>query len=112
MRSAFLLIVVVAAGLALLGVHAWRTAEAPSAAAYGSSVVEALSATKGTEGFAKARVPRPFVFPRDAGPHPGFQTEWWYYTGNLEGSDGRHYGYQLTFFRRALTARPVTRASA
>lgn len=33
--------------------------------------------------------------------HPAFQTEWWYYTGNLQGSDGHRYGYELTFFRQA-----------
>jgi predicted secreted hydrolase len=53
-------------------------------------------------GFARADAPRPFDFPKDHGPHPDFQTEWWYYTGNLESEDGRHFGYQLTFFRRAL----------
>ena len=53
-------------------------------------------------GFARAEGPRPFEFPQDYGPHPDYQTEWWYYTGNLETSDGRHFGYQLTFFRRAL----------
>jgi predicted secreted hydrolase len=42
------------------------------------------------------------VFPRDHGPHPDFQTEWWYYTGNLQADDGRRFGYQLTFFRRAV----------
>jgi len=42
------------------------------------------------------------VFPRDHGPHPDYQTEWWYYTGNLESPDGRHFGYQLTFFRRSI----------
>ncbi|MCL5997752.1 MAG: carotenoid 1,2-hydratase [Chloroflexi bacterium] len=52
--------------------------------------------------FARAFVPREFLFPRDHGPHPDFQTEWWYYTGNLTDSGGRHFGYQLTFFRRAL----------
>ncbi|NLP98697.1 hypothetical protein HGO75_23645, partial [Mycobacterium tuberculosis] len=41
-------------------------------------------------------------FPRDLGPHYDYQTEWWYYTGNLETADGRLFGYQLTFFRRAL----------
>jgi len=46
-------------------------------------------------------------FPRDHAPHPGFQTEWWYYTGHLfaEGSepfrDAPLYGFQLTFFRRS-----------
>ncbi|MBN1667612.1 MAG: hypothetical protein JW862_11005 [Anaerolineales bacterium] len=54
------------------------------------------------EGFARAEGPVPFVFPQDFGPHPQYQTEWWYYTGNLETADGRHFGYQLTFFRRAL----------
>ncbi len=42
-------------------------------------------------------------FARDHGPHFDYQTEWWYYTGNLEAADGQHFGYQLTFFRRGLT---------
>ena len=46
--------------------------------------------------------PRELVFPRDHGPHPDFRTEWWYYTGNLSTTDGRRFGYQLTFFRRAV----------
>lgn len=54
-------------------------------------------------------------FPLDHGPHPEFQTEWWYYTGNLDSGDGHHYGYQLTFFRRALapgrTERPASLAT-
>jgi predicted secreted hydrolase len=55
-------------------------------------------------GFARAEGPRLLAFPADHGPHPDYQIEWWYYTGNLETSDGRHFGYQLTFFRRALVA--------
>ena len=55
-----------------------------------------------TTGFARAEGPRPLQFPADHGPHPDYQTEWGYYTGNLENSDGRHFGYQLTFFQRAL----------
>ncbi|MFQ5409438.1 MAG: lipocalin-like domain-containing protein [Anaerolineales bacterium] len=53
-------------------------------------------------GFSRADGPRPLAFPTDHGPHPDFQSEWWYYTGNLDAADGRHFGYQLTFFRRAL----------
>jgi predicted secreted hydrolase/threonine/homoserine/homoserine lactone efflux protein len=53
-------------------------------------------------GFARAEEPRTFDFPTDYGPHLNYQTEWWYYTGNLESADGRHFGYQLTFFRRGL----------
>jgi predicted secreted hydrolase len=29
-------------------------------------------------------------------------TEWWYYTGNLDTVDGRHFGYQFTIFRSGL----------
>ena len=55
-------------------------------------------------GFARAEGPRAMVFPADHGPHDDFQTEWWYYTGNLTAETGEHFGYQLTFFRRALIA--------
>jgi predicted secreted hydrolase len=43
-------------------------------------------------------------FPADFGPHNNYQSEWWYYTGNLTAADGRHFGYELTFFRRAVLA--------
>ena len=42
-----------------------------------------------------------FEFPRDHFGHPGFESEWWYYTGNLFTASGRHFGFELTFFRRA-----------
>ena len=53
--------------------------------------------------FARAAGPWEWEFPRDHGPHPAFQTEWWYYTGNLTTSEGRRFGYQFTIFRRALS---------
>jgi predicted secreted hydrolase len=40
-----------------------------------------------------------YEFPRDHFNHPDFQTEWWYYTGNLQTPEGRHFGFELTFFR-------------
>lgn len=52
---------------------------------------------------ARALAPRAFAFPADHGPHPEFRTEWWYFTGNVTAHDGRELGYQLTFFRSALT---------
>ena len=64
------------------------------------------------EGYARALQPRAFRFPADHGPHPEFSAEWWYFTGNLQGPDGRPFGYQLTFFRKALSPRPVRRTSA
>lgn len=41
-----------------------------------------------------------YEFPRDHGLHADFQTEWWYFTGNLIDENGRFWGYQLTFFRQ------------
>jgi predicted secreted hydrolase len=61
-----------------------------------------LAAAPQISGFARASGPQPLVFPRDLGPHPEYQTEWWYYTGNLQTASGRHFGYQFTIFRRAL----------
>ena len=43
-----------------------------------------------------------YEFPRDHFDHPEYQTEWWYYTGNLTSADGRHFGFELTFFRQAV----------
>src|SRR5512141_3060845 len=43
-------------------------------------------------------------FPRDHWSHPGYRTEWWYFTGTLASVEppGRELGYQLTFFRVGL----------
>jgi predicted secreted hydrolase len=44
-----------------------------------------------------------YQFPRDHFNHPDYQTEWWYYTGNLRSSDGRKFGFELTFFRQGVS---------
>jgi predicted secreted hydrolase len=62
----------------------------------------AAAAPGSAAGFARADGPREMVFPRDHGPHEEFQTEGWYTTGNLTADTGERFGYQLTFFRRAL----------
>jgi predicted secreted hydrolase len=51
-----------------------------------------------------------FEFPRDYFDHPDFQTEWWYYTGNLKSANGRHFGFELTFFRQAVSRDPAQAA--
>ena len=79
---------------------------------FGASVIDALSGNGVTGGFARATKSRRFNFPYDAGPHYEFQTEWWYYTGNLNDDNGRPFGFQLTFFRRALTPDKKSRKSA
>lgn len=77
----------------------WGRGDEETAAA--PSLIAQLSAPN-TAGFAQALEPGVMQFPRDLGPHPEYQTEWWYYTGNLQTADGRPFGYQLTFFRSAL----------
>lgn len=52
--------------------------------------------------FAKAVPGYRYQFPRDHFSHPDFQTEWWYYTGNLATAQRREFGFELTFFRQAL----------
>ena len=43
-----------------------------------------------------------YQFPRDHFNHPDYQTEWWYYTGNLRSADGHKFGFELTFFRQGV----------
>lgn len=44
-----------------------------------------------------------YEFPRDYFNHPEFQTEWWFYTGNVTASDGHRFGFELTFFRQGVS---------
>jgi predicted secreted hydrolase len=59
--------------------------------------------SEGDKGFARALKPRKFSFPLDHGAHDQYRTEWWYFTGNLSSAEGRRFGYELTFFRFALS---------
>ena len=52
-----------------------------------------------------------YEFPRDHFNHPDYQTEWWYYTGNLTAQDGHAFGFELTFFRVGVK-RPASGAAA
>ncbi len=53
-------------------------------------------------GFVAADGSRVLSFPQDFGAHEDFRTEWWYYTGNLQTPEGRHFGFELTIFRVGL----------
>jgi predicted secreted hydrolase len=64
------------------------------------------------DGFARATQPRDFIFPADHGAHPEYRTEWWYFTGNLATAGGRHFGFELTFFRYALAPHDALRDGA
>ena len=75
------------------------------------SAAQALSGGD-TEGYFQALGPREFVFPGDHGAHPGFKTEWWYYTGNLFTEEGKQFGYQFTIFRNQLSPSVAGNASS
>jgi predicted secreted hydrolase len=53
-----------------------------------------------------------YQFPRDNFNHPDYQTEWWYYTGNLRAPDGHRFGFELTFFREAIHLSPQEAAQS
>jgi len=52
-----------------------------------------------------------YEFPRDYFNHPDYQTEWWYYTGNLKAADGHRFGFELTFFRQGIDRDPTKTAT-
>jgi predicted secreted hydrolase len=43
-----------------------------------------------------------YEFPKDHFNHPEYQTEWWYFTGNVTAADGHRFGFELTFFRQGV----------
>jgi predicted secreted hydrolase len=99
------LVALVAAAAAL---PAWLSRDEPQVQA------RLVALAEGADGYRRAEGPVPLPFPETHGPHPDYQTEWWYYTGNLAADGGQHFGYQLTFFRRALVppAQRQARSSA
>ena len=102
-------------GLAVFALWPGRDGAQGRPGVQASLAVSAALGSGDLAGFARALAPRRFSFPADLGPHPEFRTEWWYYTGNLETAAGRHFGFQLTFFRTALAppaAGAAPRASA
>ncbi|HEX9190186.1 MAG TPA: lipocalin-like domain-containing protein [Vicinamibacteria bacterium] len=98
-----------AGSAALLAALAALLPQGARRAAGGGESAPRLELGPGPEltGFARATKVRPFRLPADHGPHFEFQTEWWYYTGNVAAEDGRRYGFQLTLFRRGLTPGPA-----
>ncbi len=76
-------------------------------ALYGKPPVFAEVAASSSSEFASARPGYVYIFPRDHGSHEQFQTEWWYFTGHLSTTNGRRFGYELTFFRRGIDSSDV-----
>ena len=68
----------------------------------------------GDEPFRAADPAHRWEFPRDHHAHPGYRSEWWYFTGTLaDAADpARRFGFQLTFFRLGLAPRAPALDSA
>jgi predicted secreted hydrolase len=86
------------------------TSAAPASQVTDASLVSLLS-EQDPGAYEQALLPNNIEFPRDLGEHPGFQTEWWYYTGIVVTGNGRQFGYQFTIFRRALSPLPEFEAT-
>lgn len=97
MRKVIALLVVVV----LVAITGFSLIE-PAGGEVSASAVAAAPSSDLT-GYARAIDPWAWSFPRDYGAHRAFQTEWWYYTGNVSDDTGRRFGYQFTIFRRAIT---------
>ena len=90
-----------------------RSLRALTAAALAALVAPAAPwmiahARRAAEAWERALPGYHYEFPRDHFNHPGYQTEWWYYTGNLHSQDGRHFGFELTFFRQGVSRPPAS----
>ncbi len=113
-RPVRILLVLAAITVVLAGGAYLLTADSDESGLEASvAVAEAMAGD--TTGYRRATEVRDFTFPADHGPHPGYKTEWWYVTGNLDAETGRSLGYELTIFRIAMTPPdepPVRLASA
>ena len=62
-----------------------------------------LAATGRAADYTIARPGYRFEFPRDYYNHPAYEMEWWYTTGNVRDAAGHRFGFELTFFRQAVS---------
>ena len=99
-------------GCVLVGLCTWQALRAGNNAQPPQAALESLPPAGSIDGFTRAIEPGAVEFPRDFGPHDDYQTEWWYYTGNLATADGRPFGFQFTIFRRALSPSPENSPAA
>ena len=99
-------------GCVLVVLFTWQALRAGDGAQLPQAALESLPPAGSIDGFTRATQPDAVVFPRDFGPHDDYQTEWWYYTGNLATADGRPFGFQFTIFRRALSPSPENSPAA
>ncbi len=64
---------------------------------------DGIPPNQSTQNYKIAQPGYTYQFPQDYFNHEDFQTEWWYYTGNVRSADGHRLGYELTFFRQGIS---------
>ena len=114
MKNSLLRVIIIAACLSIVIAALAGAAYAlagPGNAEVSASLTLADALNSNDAGFKKVTEPRKLTFPDDHGPHPEYALEWWYYTGNFDTAEGRHFGFELTFFRIGLTADEAQRTS-
>ncbi len=99
-RLAVLALAIAALILVLMAVFMLRHLPNTKPVSASSALVQFLSSDTDRD-FARVTPGYRLSFPVDHAAHPEFRQEWWYFTGNLIGEDGREFGFQLTFFRFA-----------
>lgn len=68
----------------------------------------AAPATAPSSTLEHARPGYAYAFPRDHGSHDTYGLEWWYVTGHVDDQSARRFGYEVTFFRKAIDDPRVT----
>src|SRR5918996_664700 len=109
-RLTILIFLLLVMGLTAYGVYILTESEERLEVQAELAVAEALNSTTDAD-FARALEPRELSFPEDHGPHPEYGIEWWYYTGNLDSEEGRHFGFELALFRIGLASEQPDRVS-
>lgn len=101
MRRAGIVLVII--GVIIVGALLWPGREDVDPGAVSADADFLALNPADLDSYTRALGPYAWSFPADHGAHPGYQTEWWYYTGNLATTEGRRFGFQFTVFRRAIT---------
>ncbi|MFZ0593475.1 MAG: lipocalin-like domain-containing protein, partial [Bryobacteraceae bacterium] len=78
------------------GIHILRRTVLLSTIALSAGLAIAAIAISASAGNELALPGYRYRFPEDHFSHPNYQTEWWYYTGNLNSRDRQEFGFELT----------------
>jgi predicted secreted hydrolase len=68
-----------------------------------STFTQALALSPQPSSFKVALPGYKYKFPADHRAHNEYRTEWWYYSGHLQAEGGKEFGFELTFFRSAVS---------